>query len=209
MAQFIPLANPASRNSFTPKLHSTTHGQVYLSWQTQSNDKKHHLLFSKLNHNQWSTPRKIASEDKKWFVNWADFPTITTFGKSSLAVNYLQKSAQSTYAYDVILKISNDQGKTWQKPFMAHQDHTATEHGFVSLAPATKQRFLAIWLDGRETAQKEKKPKHKSKEHPKKHGGHDHSAASKAMTLRAAFFNSQGKASQEVLLDHRVRNNFV
>lgn len=201
LAQLIPLPNPASGYSFTPKLHSTDHGQVYLSWQTKSSEKKHHLFFSKLNHNQWSTPRHIASEDKKWFVNWADFPAITTFGKKSLAVNYLQKSTQSTYAYDAILKISNDQGKTWQKPFKAHQDHTATEHGFVSLAPATKQRFLAIWLDGRETTPKE----HNTKENEtKKHGGHDHSAASKAMTLRAAFFNSQGKASQEVLLDHRV-----
>lgn len=193
-AQIQKLSNPAYANSFTPKLHLSPKGNIYMSWQTKNIDKKHSLWMSKLKGKQWSTPIKVATETKKWFVNWADFPAITTFGKRGIALNYLQKSASSTYAYDVMLCVSGNGGKTWQTPFVAHTDGTPTEHGFVSLAPAARKRFLAVWLDGRETAQ--------SKE--KAHDHHGHGAGKKAMTLRAAFFNARGKSFAPVLLDERV-----
>lgn len=194
VAQVQELANPASKNSFTPKLHLSPKGKIYMSWQTKNAEKKHSLWMSKLKGKQWSTPIKVATETKKWFVNWADFPAITTFGKRGIALNYLQKSTSSTYAYDVMLRVSGNGGKTWQKPLIAHTDGTPTEHGFVSLAPAARKRFLAVWLDGRQTAQSTEKA----------HDHHGHGAGKKAMTLRAAFFNAQGKSFAPALLDERV-----
>ncbi|OJJ22379.1 hypothetical protein BKI52_06770 [marine bacterium AO1-C] len=196
-AQFKSIANPTKGNCFTPNLHRSPQSEVWMSWQQKLASGKHALWMSKFNNNSWSKPIKVVQEGaQKWFVNWADFPTLTTFGKNAIAVNFLQKSANSTYAYDVKLKISNDAGKTWQPTFTAHTDGTPTEHGFVSLAPASKNRFLAVWLDGRETAKK-------SHDSPQ-HGGHHHGASAKAMTLRAAFFDTQGKPSQPTLLDSRV-----
>lgn len=208
IAQVTPLSNPTSGNCFTPNLHLSTKGEIWMSWQQKKPGNQHLLWCSKFTNGNWTNPQLIAKErhtginkNKKqkkgtWFVNWADFPAITTFGKNSLAANFLQKSAASTYAYDVMLTTSNNGGKTWKKAKVAHRDGTATEHGFVSLAPASNNRFLAIWLDGRETA--------KTSTDTKKHDDHHHGASDKVMTLRAAFFDAQGKVSQPTLLDHRV-----
>lgn len=193
-SQLRPLPNPAPVHSFTPNLHLSPKGKIYLSWQTKGDHKKHHLFLSQLKGQKWTKPVQVASEDKKWFVNWADFPAMTTFGKNSLALNYLQKSTSKTFSYDVKLIISNNGGKTWQPSFTAHNDGTPTEHGFVSLAPASHNRFLAIWLDGRETAQKQATHDH----------SHGHSNPKKAMTLRAAFFDKKGEASEQTLLDNRI-----
>ncbi|WP_299456199.1 sialidase family protein [uncultured Microscilla sp.] len=195
IAQIQPLPNPAATNSFTPKLHLSPKGKVYLSWQTKNVNQKHSLWVSSLKGEKWTAPRQAATETQQWFVNWADFPAVTTFGKRSLAVNYLQKSASSTYAYDVMLRISHNKGKTWQKPFVAHQDGTHTEHGFVSLAPAPNGRFLAVWLDGRETA------KRAGESHGHSQG---HGASKKAMTLRAAFFDGKGNKQAPTLLNDWV-----
>ncbi|HAS39895.1 MAG TPA: hypothetical protein DCS93_05420 [Microscillaceae bacterium] len=197
IAQFKSLANPTQGNSFTPNLHHSPKGEIWMSWQQKLASGKHLLWMSKFSKNRWNTPIQVAQEGtSKWFVNWADFPTLTTFGKNALAANFLQKSAASTYAYDVKLKISRNGGKTWQPAFTAHKDGTPTEHGFVSLVPASGNRFLAVWLDGRETA--------KNGHDAVKHGEHHHGTSQKAMTLRAAFFDAQGKSSQPTLLDARV-----
>lgn len=195
LAQIQTLPNPALPNSFTPKLHLSPKGKIYMSWQTKGADKKHSLWMSSLSGEQWAAPVQVANETSKWFVNWADFPAITTFGKRGIALNYLQKSASSTYAYDVMLRISRNGGKTWQKPVTAHKDGTPTEHGFVSLAPASKGKFLAVWLDGRETAKKADKAQGHA---------HGHGASTQAMTLRTAFFNAKGKSTGATLLDDRV-----
>ena len=62
--------------------------------------------------------------------------------------HWLQKSGPDTYAYDVRLSYSKDDGKTWSPSFIPHHDGTKTEHGFASLFPLG-DGLGAIWLDGR------------------------------------------------------------
>ena len=47
-----------------------------------------------------------------WFVNWADVPSVVRLANGTLAGHWLQKSGADTYAYDVRLAYSHDDGKT-------------------------------------------------------------------------------------------------
>jgi hypothetical protein len=71
---------------------------------------------------------------------------------------------------------------------VAHDDGTATEHGFVSMLPHPDgRRFAVVWLDGREM----------------KEGDHGHGGGS--MTMRyAAVDPATMKLSDEALLDDRT-----
>ena len=63
-----------------------------------------------------------------------------------IVAHWLQKSGPDTYAYDVRLSYSKDDGKTWSPSFLPHQDGTRTEHGFASLFPMGDGLGL-VWLD--------------------------------------------------------------
>lgn len=180
------LTVPAGLNSSEPSLHKTNDGNIYLSWIENDKDTVSHLKFSTLKNNEWSLPKTIA-KGKGWFVNWADFPSITSFGASNLSAHYLEKSADDTYAYDVKLIQSTDHGETWDEAFKPHSDNTHTEHGFVSKVAIDDKRYLSVWLDGRQNAYAE-----------------TDSTVAAQMTLRSAIINDKGELIEEQLLDNRV-----
>lgn len=131
-------------SSSEPNLHKADNGTIYLTWTETINKNKSRLLFSVLENDQkWSTPITII-EGNDWFVNWADFPALISFGKNNLAVHYLKKSAADIYAYNVKIAISNDLGSSWNTNLTPHNDHTNSEHGFVSKVPLTENTFLSI-----------------------------------------------------------------
>lgn len=177
---------PAGINSSESSLHKSKDGTIYLSW-LESNNNKSQLFFSTLNEDlSWSDPKLIAQGDN-WFVNWADFPSITSFGDNNLAAHYLQKSGQDTYAYDVKIVTSNDKGNTWNKPVKPHLDDTKTEHGFVSKIGLDNDSSIAVWLDGRQMALSKKD-----------------STIAHQMTLRAAKIDQIGAVTQNFLIDDRT-----
>ena len=154
---------------------------LYMSWVEKGDSSK--LLYSTLTENTWTSPKVVAQGDE-WFVNWADFPTMVGFG-NNLAIHNLEKSDEATFAYDVILRMSNDTGESWGMPFKLRQDTTHTEHGFVSMVPLTDSTCFATWLDGRNTTSSE-------------HGEHKG-----AMTLRGGIVYQNQKV-EEFLLDDRI-----
>lgn len=180
------LTVPSGLNSSEPSLHKTNDGNIYLSWIENDKDTVSHLKFSTLKNNEWSPPKTIA-KGKGWFVNWADFPSITSFGASNLSAHYLEKSADDTYAYDVKLIQSTDYGETWDEAFKPHSDNTHTEHGFVSKVAIDDKSYLSVWLDGRQNAYAE-----------------TDSTVAAQMTLRSAIINDKGELIEEHLLDNRV-----
>ena len=139
------LASPAAPNSAQPQLSVSTRG-VLLSWIERSGDLAT-LRFSERTRSGWTAPKTIAS-GRDWFVNWADVPSVLRLPSGALVAHWLQKSAASTYAYDVRLSTSIDEGKTWSPSFLPHHDGTPTEHGFASLFPMG-DGFGLVWLDGR------------------------------------------------------------
>ena len=177
----------SSLNSF-PKNSSesfllSTNDNLFISWTEQVADSNF-LYISKLEDNSWSD-KSIIKKGKDWFVNWADFPSISYNEISnSLFSFHLQKSSEETFSYDVNYHIN--QGSSWRDMQKIHDDNTFSEHGFVSSIPY-KDGFMVSWLDGRNT-------------YGKGHDGH----AKGAMTIRSAILDNTGKIINESLIDGMV-----
>lgn len=144
------LASPAAPGSGEPNLAVGPDGRLYLSWLEPVGDSVHALRFSTLDGDAWSTARTIAQRPD-FFVNWADFPSLSPLSPGHLAAHWLQRSGTTKYAYDVRIAQSADGGQTWGESVVPHRDGTPTEHGFVSLFPFLDS-LGAIWLDGRNFA---------------------------------------------------------
>ncbi|WP_412985231.1 hypothetical protein [Pontimicrobium sp. IMCC45349] len=183
--QLINLDIPNDVNSSEPSLHKAKDGTIYLNWFETNKDDVTSLKLATLKDNKWSNISTVASSSN-WFVNWADFPSITSFG-DNLVIHYLEKSAEDTYAYDVKLLTSNDKGATWNNAFTPHTDGTQTEHGFVSKTALNEESYLTVWLDGRQMAYAKKD-----------------STVTSQMSLRAAIINSKNKIINEYTLDKRT-----
>lgn len=178
---------PNMENAALPSLFASD-SNLYISWVTMENDTTSVLYFSKMNsESQWDTAQLIH-QGSNWFVNWADFPALVE-NQGNLMSHILQKSAPSTFAYDIKLQVLPKGASQWTLNLPLHQDSTQTEHGFVSMVPYTSTSFFSSWLDGRETGG----------------GGHDHAAHSGgSMSIRAAEIDFNGKVLWDELLDAKT-----
>jgi len=185
---------PSAAGSAEPNLAKGPDGTIVLSWLEPAGENTHgekiRLRFSTLEPSGWNAARTVA-EGTDWFVNWADFPSVVPVTESFWAAHWLVKKPGGSYAYDVAVALSNDTGASWSEPITPHKDNTATEHGFVSLYPATDGVGL-VWLDGRNMASAT--------------AGHAHGAEADAggMTLRSAVMTAQGEITQETEMDSLV-----
>ena len=179
------LPSPAAPGSAQPQLTVSSRG-VLLSWIEQIGDAAY-LKFAERSGAGWTKPR-VAASGSDWFVNWADVPSVIRLANGALAAHWLQKSGADTYAYDVRLSFSTDEGRTWSAAVTPHHDATKTEHGFASLFQMPDGGLGLVWLDGREM------------------GGDvdDAGHARGAMTVRSAVFDERGAQRREALVDARV-----
>ena len=179
------IPTPAAEGSAQPQLTVSDRG-VLLSWIERAGDTAT-LKFAERTSSGWSEPRVVASGND-WFVNWADVPSVVRLADGSLYGHWLQKSGSDTYAYDVRLARSTDDGRSWTPSFTPHHDGTKTEHGFASLFQMPGAGLGLVWLDGR--AMKSEG-----------HGGHEGSGD---MSVRSATFDTTGKQIAETAVDLRV-----
>ncbi|HEX5705984.1 MAG TPA: sialidase family protein, partial [Pyrinomonadaceae bacterium] len=201
------VTSPAAQGSGQPNLTTDDAGRVYLSWIERLGDGRFALRFAtrEPGGGAWSRPHTVA-EGARWFVNWADFPSLVVLADGSLAAQWRVRPDAPTslaYATDILVARSKDGGRTWGEPLRPHRDGTPTEHGFVSMFPAGAARrgrdgrLAAIWLDGREM----KPPAPREGAHA--HAGHGQGD----MTLRYATLRPRGdtfEVEAETLLDARV-----
>jgi hypothetical protein len=185
VAEVQPIDAPAAANGSAQPQLSVQGDKLLLSWIELINADAT-LKFAERTSTGWSAARKVAA-GRDWFVNWADVPSVVRLADGSLAAHWLQESATSPYAYDVLLAFSRDEGQSWTQATSPHHDGTPTEHGFASLFQAPGAGLGLVWLDGR--AMKAAKPD----EEP-----------SGSMGLRAAVFDRQGAQVSETVLDDRV-----
>mgnify|MGYP001570014217 CR=1 FL=1 len=180
------LASPATGSSAQPQLSVSSRG-VLLSWIERTGDLAT-LKFAERTATGWTESRSVAS-GRDWFVNWADVPSVMRLPSGTLVAHWLQKSGADTYAYDVRLSYSKDDGRTWSPSFIPHHDGTRTEHGFASLFPLG-DGLGAIWLDGRNM---------------KSAAGHDdHGGDGGVMTVYFGRFDRDFKQVEESVVDARV-----
>jgi hypothetical protein len=178
-----PLMSPAQGRAGMPQL-TEFNGRVLLSW-VEMTGATATLKFAERAGAGWSAAQTVAS-GADWFVNWADVPSVLRLDDARLSAHWLQKSGPDTYAYDVRLSLSADNGASWTRPTTPHHDGTKTEHGFASLFREAGGGLGLIWLDGRAMTP----------------GSHGHGGG--AMTVRAARFDRTGKQVSESLVDDRV-----
>lgn len=181
------LTSPASDSCAEPSLFTDKNGLVYLSW-IEKRGKESMLKFSTLANDQWTEPVVITS-GKNWFVNWADYPLLSSDANGNLLAHFLEKSDTAKFTYDVKLISSADAGKSWSNPKILHDDGKKAEHGFVSILPY-KEQFFVSWLDGRKTA--------------KEGDAASHAGHHGEMTVRAAMINKDGSKTNDWELDGRV-----
>jgi hypothetical protein len=183
----VPVTSPAAAGSAQPQLSVSGRG-VLLSW-IERDGPRATLKFSERTPTGWSTPVTVASGDN-WFVNWADVPSVMRLANGTLAAHWLQKSGTETYAYDVRLAYSSDDGRTWSPSFLPHHDGTKREHGFASLFQMPGAGLGLVWLDGRAMSSA---------------AGHAaHGANGGAMSVRFATFDTSWKQTAELPVDLRV-----
>ncbi|MDZ7806934.1 MAG: hypothetical protein U5K71_07445 [Gracilimonas sp.] len=183
--QFKEIPSPAGENSFYPRLFTDNTGTVYMSWMEEDSSSVTKLKYATFKGDTWSEPVEIAA-DSTWFVNWADYPAIIARNGKPMAAHWLDKVEGGTYAYHIKMKAYNED---WTNHFTPHTDNTPTEHGFVSMTPATDSSYMALWLDGRNTLDR---------------AVDDYANMDKAMTLRAAHISTSGDIKQDFLIDESV-----
>lgn len=166
--------------SRTPFLAPTADGGLLLTWFEPEGDSAFALRIARRGPAGWSTPATVASH-RPFFVNWADFPSAVETSTGAWVVHWLEKTAASTYAYHVMLTRSEDGGRTWSAPVVAHQDLSPTEHGFVAMIPDSAGGVAVTWLDGGRMVDS---------------GG--------SMTVRNATFTAGGTTIDEQVLDPRT-----
>ena len=161
----------------------STDKDLFISWTEQVLDSNF-LYISKLEGDSW-TNKELITKGTDWFVNWADFPSISLNEVSgSIFSFHLQKSSEETFSYDVNYHINSKD--TWNDMNKIHDDNTFSEHGFVSSIPY-KDGFMVSWLDGRNT-----------------YGVGDHGHAKGAMTIRSAVLDSNGNIVSQNVIDKMV-----
>jgi hypothetical protein len=180
-----PLPNPSAAGSAQPQLTVSDRG-VLLSWIERAGTTAT-LKFASRTAAGWTEARTVAS-GTDWFVNWADVPSVVRLADGTIYGHWLQKSGLGTYAYDVRLARSTDDGQTFSPSFTPHHDGTQTEHGFASLFQMPGAGLGLVWLDGRAM----------------KSGSHDGHGDGGDMSLRSAVFDQYGKQLSEMPIDPRV-----
>lgn len=137
------LAVPAVEGSGEPFL-SSDGDRLWLSWLEPAGEEWA-LRLAAIDADV-GEPTTIVQRDD-FFVNWADFPSVTALDDGRLAAHWLQRGGSGTYDYGVRVAWSDD-GVEWSEPWTPHEDGTPTEHGFVSTLPQGSDLGL-LWLDGR------------------------------------------------------------
>ena len=175
----------APPGSAQPYLAATAGGGLLATWFEPRPGELKALRIAERRNGRWDAPVTVA-ERPQFFVNWADFPSVTETSDGRWVVHWLEKTEAKPYAYHIRMSVSADRGRTWSAPVTPHRDRSPTEHGFVAMTPAAGGGVDLVWLDGRQTAD------------TAAHGGHG------PMALAAGTLGKDGRPGADAIIDARV-----
>jgi len=184
-----PLPDLTSTDTGQPDLTVGPDAVVWISWIERADSTRRVLRIARLDGARWSVPLTVASGDS-FMVNGADVPRLLSLGDGRLVATWPwlvpggEEADEAPYAVQVA--VSQDSGHTWSAPRVPHGDRSATEHGFVSLAPERGGTRL-VWLDGRAFA-----------------GAGAGAGANAGTQLRTAWLGPDATLTADSLLDARV-----
>ncbi len=175
--------SPTGPGAAEPNLATTADGRVILSWLEPAGDSTTALrLAMATDSSGWSEPREVTRRDDL-FVNWADFPSVIALADGRLLAHWLQRNGSGTYAYDVRVAESGDNGRTWSESVTPHTPGIEAEHGFVAMMPTPDSGAAIVLLDGGA-------------------GGED--GHGPVMHLRYATWGARGDVASQAIIDHSV-----
>jgi hypothetical protein len=143
-----PVSAPAAPNSNEPRLTASDRG-IILSWVERAGATAH-LKFAERTSTGWSQPATVASGDN-WFLSYADPPTVQRRPDGTLVATWLISTNPAYEGSDLQVSYSQDNGKTWARPFMPHHDGSEQQHAFASLFELPGNSLGVSWIDGRDT----------------------------------------------------------
>lgn len=186
-AAVTPLASPAPDGSGESSLHTGPDGTTYLTFSAPGRAADERALWVSTlapGADAWSKPRAIVST-AMLMENWADFATLTVGTDGQLWAQWYQtREGEDAHGYAGWLARSRDGGTTWSEP-------AALGEEFVSLAPLSAGRVLAVWLESSRSAS--------AHAHPATEGGHEGT-----MRLKARLLASDGTRLQDWVVDPDV-----
>ncbi len=145
------IPSPAPAGSVEPNLTVADNG-VLLSWVEPVGRGARALRFSRRSPGGgWSTPLTVYSGSKRE-DSPSEVPSVVASGPTEITAAWTQVAQNSSAGYqeDVFTSISGDGGRSWAHPQLVNQDHTVSEHGYVSLATTASETPAVLWLDGRD-----------------------------------------------------------
>ncbi len=140
--EFVPIAHRPDGETSESSLFRAADGTVYLTWIGPGGRAEERALrFASLapQADRWSDARTIVSTPRL-MANWADFATLAVGTDGTLWAQWYQNRPEPQRGYDGWLARSTDDGDTWSEP-------APLGHEFVSLAPLSGGRMLAVWLE--------------------------------------------------------------
>ena len=150
MLNMMEIQIPDQNEGAQGNLYASSSGEVFFTWISYENDTVESLKIGRIEGDSLVDVQTISS-GSDWFVNWADFPALSSFDDTGkhLLTHWLAKRTERTYDYDINLSIGDN--NAWSDPFILHDDNVAAEHGFVSYLPVGNDMVMCSWLDGRNT----------------------------------------------------------
>lgn len=137
------LVSPAGADSGEANLHADRDGRLHLTWcgpADRADSRAVWLSLLEPSAQTWSSPRAIVVSPRL-MENWADFPSLIRGTDGTLWAQWFERRDASVgTGYDGWVARSVDDGRTWSQP-------SPLGHEFVSLAPMSSGRVLAIWLE--------------------------------------------------------------
>ena len=179
--------NPAEAGSKYPNLSKDNSGTIHMSWLLGIEEDISALRYSSFKNNRWTEVKTVrVAED--FFVNWADFASVTGYNGEVIAAHWLKEFESDVLATHVQVGFPGEDNR-WRESVTPHEDRSMTEHGFVSMLPLNQNKVLSIWLDGRKTEGR----------------AHDeYSDVNQGMTLRSAEISSNGEVTRRNEIDQLV-----
>lgn len=143
VGQAREVVSPAGVDSREPNLHADREGRLHLTWcgpGERAGSRSVWLSMLEPSTQVWSPPRAVATSPRL-MENWADFPSLIRATDGTLWVQWYEHLEESDGAgYSGWFARSVDDGQTWSAP-------APLGHEFVSLAPLSSGRVLAVWLE--------------------------------------------------------------
>ena len=135
IGQFRRIDPPALPDSGMPLLTSGPDGSIYLAWTETTPLKDHALRFSKWTGDSWTPPETIT-QGKNWFVNWADFGSLTVLPDRSMLAHWLPRAeGGGKFGYGIRIARRDPDRPVWKQIHGMSLEEKVDYAGFLTFAP--------------------------------------------------------------------------